>query len=854
MNPALQKLRPSPSAPERTLPALMQLAQAIFPGEGARRMVLLSDGRENLGAALEQAEIAAASQIELNYHALGFEDGSAEVWMESLNAPGEIREGQELELSAAVESSRAMGASLRVFEDDRLIRTIELNLLPGRNEVQITIAAPDSQSVGSFLRFRAQILPDSDTRLQNNESSTFTIVEGPPSILVVEGLPGEGENISQVLNEASMRVSSIPAAQMPTDLAGLAEYASIVLVDVPASQLPPGEMDLLQVYVRDLGKGLVMVGGQESFGPGGYLRTPLEKTLPVDMDVRDKEIQSNLALVLAVDKSGSMGRCHCDNPDLNQSYTPQLSGQPKVDIAKEAVMRAAEAVGEQDYLGVLAFELSAALGSPARAIKDPLALERGISAIQAEGQTNLQAVVQTAYEALEGVEARRKHIILMTDGWVRTGDLNNLAQEMRSKGITLSIVAAGGGSAEYLHALAALGGGEYYPAVNIQEVPDIFLKETIQSVGKYLVEEAFYPIQSAPSPVLRGIDANNLPPLLGYNGTSPKKTARLDLITPRGDPLLASWQYGLGRAAAWTSDLKGQWAIEWLGWDGFARFTTQLVSWTLPSKRAEGLSIEAKLKENQAVVQVRADQPDGSPRNFLSGSVTMIDPSSDVTEIELEQVGAGEYQASAVVDSPGVYLLRVGINEGDQSLGQSTLGVVVPYSPEYKTSGIDQGFLERLTRTTGGGVLEDPGEAFTHNLPQIPSSREIWPFLLLAIAVLFPLDVAVRRLSINRKDLILAKEWLSNLRRSEVKPNAAQPRILRNLHEARARARRPFERTEESGSILKIPKVEEKPGEGAEKAELAEKKGLGEKDESSQQSTDSLSRLREAKKRAQRRE
>lgn len=196
-------------------------------------------------------------------------------------------------------------------------------------------------------------------------------------------------------------------------------------------------------------------------------------------------------------------------------------------------MRAAEAVGDQDYLGVLAFDTQPRWAVPLSKLGDPMALEKGIGAIQAEGQTNLQAGVLAAYEALEKVEARQKHIILLTDGWVRTGDLNNLAQDMRSQGITLSIVAAGDGSAEYLHALAALGGGEYYPAVNIQEVPDIFLKETIQSVGKYLVEEAFFPIQSAPSPVMRGIDSIQLPALLGYNGTSPKKTARLDLITPR---------------------------------------------------------------------------------------------------------------------------------------------------------------------------------------------------------------------------------------------------------------------------------------------------------------------------------
>ncbi len=470
-----------------------------------------------------------------------------------------------------------------------------------------------------------------------------------------------------------------------------------------------------------------------------------------------------------------------------------------------------------------------------------MALEKGIGAIQAEGQTNLQAGVLAAYEALEKVEARQKHIILLTDGWVRTGDLNNLAQDMRSQGITLSIVAAGDGSAEYLHALAALGGGEYYPAVNIQEVPDIFLKETIQSVGKYLVEEAFFPIQSAPSPVMRGIDSIQLPALLGYNGTSPKKTARLDLITPRGDPLLASWQYGLGRAAAFTSDLKGQWAIEWLGWDGFSRFVTQLISWTLPSNRAEGLTFEAKLQGNQALVQVKANLTDGSPRNFLTASATIIDPANQSKELKLEQVGAGEYLAKTGLNSSGVYLVRVGVNDGDQSLGQSTLGLVVPYSPEYKSSGIDQNFLERLSGTTGGGFLQNPVNAFTHDLPQIPSSREIWPFLLIITALLFPFDVAVRRLSLTRKDFELAKAWVMSLRNSQETHESSAPRLLGNLFEARQRARRPIVSREKIEEPVKV-----KTGSDSGRQVSGSKPG------DLIQPTDSLSRLKEAKKRAQR--
>lgn len=773
----------------------LQLAQAILPDEGSRRIVLLSDGRENLGRAIEQSELAAANQIEVSYVPLGHENGRSEVYLESLVSPGEIRRGQEFNLSGEVVSTGISDAELRLFANDRLVKTVELRLLPGSNHFEIPIKAEDylanGQDAGSLLRFKAQAVADLDELLQNNLASSFTIVRGKPSVLIVEDQPGDGQNIAAALDAAGMVPVTVSPHEMPNALDKLADYESILLVGVPAGSLPEGVMNTLQVYVRDLGKGLVMVGGPESFGAGGYLRTPLEKALPVDMDVRDKEIQSNLALVLAVDKSGSMGRCHCDNPDLNQTYTPQLTGQAKVDIAKEAVMRASAALSEQDLLGVLAFDTQPRWAVDLGPLVDQVDLENSISAFQAEGQTNLQAGIMAAYNALQKVQARRKHIILMTDGWVRTGELNSLAQEMRDQGITLSIVAAGEGSAEYLSSLATLGGGAFYPATNIQNVPDIFLKETIQSVGEYVIEEPFFPIQSAPSAVMRGLDPSTMPPLLGYNGTSAKKTARLDLITPRGDPLLASWQYGLGRTAIWTSDLKGQWAARWLGWDGFPRFVSQLVGWTLPADKAEGLSIEAALRDNEAIISVEAANPDGSPRNFLSGSVSLIDPDYNQKELAIKQVGSGKYEARSQVSMPGVYLVRVGINDGDQSLGQSTLGLVVPYSPEYKTSGVDRALLSQLAFITGGRELAESADAFVQNLPSIPSTREIWLPLLILAALLFPIDVGVRRLTLRRKDLSQAADWVkSALPTSSRQTRAPQPRLLSNLFEARQRVRR----------------------------------------------------------------
>ncbi len=833
---------------ERTLPGLtsvpvtvrtdvagaLQLALALFPDEGAKRLVLFSDGRENLSHALAQAELAAAHDIELSFVPLGGPEGDVEVLVEVLDAPTDVRQGQGFDLTVVIHSTAQVGATLRVFGDGQLFHSQEVRLQTGVNRFLIPVEAAET----GFRRFRAQVVPDADTRLQNNKASAFTVVHGPPRVLLVGGQPVEGDNLAQALRAAEMDVELLPPGELPTTLPELAAFDAVLLANVPAAALPSGAMEVLQVYVRDLGRGLLMTGGEDAFGAGGYLRTPLEEVLPVDMDVRTREQAPNLALVLAVDKSGSMGRCHCDNPDLNQSYARREVGQPKVDIAKEAVMRAAGALGQQDYIGVVAFDDAARWAIEVQQLMDFVTLEGAIGGIQAVGQTNMRAGVEAAYDALQATEARLKHVILLTDGWVHAGELTALAREMREQGITLSVVAAGGGSAEYLAGLAQSGGGRYYPAVDILRVPDFFLKETVKAVGQYIVEEPFYPLPSSPSPVLRGLDPAALPLLLGYNGTTPKGTARLALSTPRGDPLLATWQYGLGRAAAWTSDLKGQWATDWVSWPGFARFAAQLVGWTLPAPQVEGITAQAALEDDRAAVRVEATDKAGRPLNFLDVSAVLIGPDLERTEVVLAQVGAGRYEALVELAQPGTYLVQLGVSEGGEAMGQQTLGLVVPYSPEYKASGTNRTLLSELARLTGGGELPEPVAAFLHNLPSADFAREIWGTLLLIVALLFPLDVAVRRVMLGPQDFRRAMAWLRERLPARRERAARRGRVLGQLFQARDRVR---QRRSRAGA----PPPTAPP--------LAPTEPPTEPTPSPAPSTDdALARLREAKRRARR--
>jgi hypothetical protein len=539
---------------------------------------------------------------------------------------------------------------------------------------------------------------------------------------------------------------------------------------------------------------------------------------------------------------------------LNQTYTRQESGQPKVDIAKEAIMRAAGALGDQDFLGVVAFDNAARWAVKTQRLVDPSSLENAIGGIPAQGQTNLQTGVEAAYESLLKVDAKRKHIILLTDGWVHQTALLSKAKQMQQDGITVSVVAAGGGSARYLKELAQSGGGSYYPAADILMVPDFFLKETVTAVGRYIIEEQFYPLPGMNSPILANLDPTTLPPLYGYNGTTPKRTARLDLITPQGDPLLATWQYGLGRAAAWTSDVETRWATQWLTWEEFPRFAAQLVSWTLPAPKVEGLIASTRVEENRGVIELEISDQTGKPLNFLYTHATLVGPDLSVLESELAQTEPGHYRADLTLSQPGTYLIRVGVNDGDTSLGQAILGLVVSYSPEYRTSGTDLPFLRELARITGGRELAKPIAAFNHNLDAVTKVSDIWQPLLLIVALLFPLDVAIRRVMLGRSDYQKAADWLKNHLpwQNKISQKIGKPdNLLGDLFVARNQARRRQERgtqRHEDNENME-PSAKLWPHQSANLHTSRPNE-----DSQNVSSENTLSRLRDAKKRARREE
>ncbi|HET7030902.1 MAG TPA: VWA domain-containing protein [Candidatus Limnocylindrales bacterium] len=759
------------STPVRTatdIGAALRLASALFPDDAQKRIVLLSDGNDTTGSGQTEAALAAARGVQIETRAIGI--GAAdEVVVNRLTTPSTAKIGEELEAVVEVTSTADQPATIRLYADGGQVAVKTVDLTAGSNRVTFLIKPTET----GFHTFRAVVEAGRDTFSQNNRADSDTIVNGEPRVLVLAGDEKVADELVGALKTEHQGVDTLIPEQLPTGVDGLLAWDSIVLVDVSRLRLTTNQLEAIQQYVRDFGRGLVMIGGPKSYGAGGYTDTPIEETLPVDMGVKDKQKQPDVALVVVIDKSGSMDACHCNTFGNGQpGGGTGIQGVRKVDIGKEAILRAAAAMTARDQLGVVAFDESAHWVVQTQPLGNIGDLRGAIGGIQPLGQTNIFAGLDQAVQSLESSTATRRHIILLTDGWSTSGQYDAILARMKAAGITLSTVGAGGGANPFLQTLAKNGGGRFYPAANPASIPDIFLKETQQVAGQQIVEERFNPILTSQSPILRGIDA--LPQLLGYNGTTAKSAAQTVLVTPRDDPLLAQWQYGLGRSVAWTSDSTGRWAKGWLGWQGFSKFFSQLVSWTFPGEETGGIEATFVTDGNQTKLRVESVAEDGSPRDFYSTAVAMTTPDLTSKAIGLAQVAPGVYEAPIGELDPGAYVIRVSqTRPGDTPLGR-TLGLVAPTPAEYRFLGTNESFLATLRSATAGREVDAPEEVWVHDLRVNAATTDLWPLLLIIALLLWPLDIALRRVSIGRRELGDARRWLAGGWRRSVAPRTVE--------------------------------------------------------------------------------
>lgn len=727
----------------------LRLSQGVLGSEQRRRVVLFTDGRQTSGDAVAAAEELAEAGVPVDVVPIGG-GVAADVLVEQVQAPSRVREGEAYDVVGVLRNTGADPVDVEVItsadgeEVDRRTVTAE----PGRTELTI----PRVAEADGTVRYEMRIATSSSAVPENDVARTAVQVDGPPKVLVVAGEEGAADELRAALEASSVPVDLVDAGSgsLPS-LDRLLDYESTVLVDVPAPLLGETGMQTLDAYVRDAGRGLVAIGGEDSFGMGDYDGTTLEELLPVFARVRDPKRRPSVAEALVVDVSGSMAACHCRQDGFAGGMGGEIveGGVNKTDITKEGVARAIDALSPSDTVGVLAFNAEAEWVLPLQKVPDAGVVDDALARLHPDGPTDVVNALQEAIAGLKDVNARLRHIVLFTDGFSEDPRMIEVSQQAAEAGITLSVVATGEGTGEVLERMAEAGGGRFYPGRDLSSIPDILVNE-VQLVARPIITEGvFTPVLSALHASVEGLEAT--PPLLGYLATTEKPTATTVLrVGEQNDPLLATWQAGVGTAVAWTSDATSRWSQQWVTWQQYATFWSEVVRSTFPATTAPGYGVEATVTAGTLDVEVTAAE--ALPED-VTATATVTLPDGDRVEVDLERTGLDTFAASVPGGGEGVYAVSVRLSRGDEVLYRDTTTAIRSYSPEYAPTADDAGLLEAIAAAGDGRFDPQAATAFAPDgLEPGRTTRALWTWLALLALLMLPLDVGLRRLRLERED------------------------------------------------------------------------------------------------------
>ncbi|QDU79157.1 von Willebrand factor type A domain protein [Polystyrenella longa] len=717
--------RDPPTDPRRgtNIAQAIETARAAIPPHYVPRIVILTEGNETAGSALETA---AYSDIPIYTVPLPGRD-DPEVQVSEVLVPAQVAQGEPFYVEVVINSNHDDEIDIQMFRGPHKVVEETQKITAGENRFRFRQTVERER----LAEFSAAIQPKQDTFVDNNQASGLVYAIGKPRVLLVDSQPEQSQFLAWALEEEGINVDTRPPEGLPDTLSDLQNYEAILISNVPATDLSTHKMDIIRTYVSELGGGLIMLGGDQSFGLGGYYKTVMEEVLPVRSDFEKEKEKPSLAMVLIIDKSGSMG------------------GQ-KIELAKEAAVSAVELLGPRDQIGVIAFEGSSYWASEIRPRSEKSTLVNSIRSIEAGGGTTMYPAMDMAYTGLQSVAAKLKHVIILTDGHSSPGDFAGISQTMASSRITLSTVGVGDGADQnMLQEIAQIGKGRYYFTTDPASIPQIFAKETMTASKSAINEEPFIPQQIRSTPVLDDTDIGNAPFLLGYVITRPKATSEIILSSEAGDPLLVWWRYGLGMSVAFTSDANSRWAAEWLSWPGYSKFWAQLVRHTMRKSENRGVNVDLTRQDQTASLEIDAVNLMGQFLNNAETELTLIDPLLKKQNISLDQIGPGKYKTSFDVLKPGAYHLELTQKQSGQIQFQQSRGLIVGYPDELRLKPTNTELLESLAEMSGGKYDPTVEEIFQNKTQTVGRPTPLWPYLLAAALLLFLIDVALRRIDLS---------------------------------------------------------------------------------------------------------
>jgi uncharacterized membrane protein/Mg-chelatase subunit ChlD len=771
--------------------AAMKLAQASFPEDSAKRVVIVTDGNENQGDARSVAQALADAGIGIDVVPVSM-TSRAEVAVEKVTLPTDIRKGQPIEARVVVNNyseptdqnngGRITG-TLKVMRHsgqlEEMLSEQEVTLEPGKNvfSFEHKIDQP------AMYTYKANFSPKNaadDLMTKNNEATAFTHVRGKGHVLIIENSENKGELdfLSESLKRMNLEVTTQATDQLFTSLAELQAYDCIILGNTPRasgndndiSAFSDEQVEMLVRNTEQMGAGLVMIGGQESFGAGGWANSELEKAMPVDFQIKNSEVKAVGALVMMMHAS-----------ELAQgNYWQKVVGH-----------EALKALGPADYCGLIQW-------NDMRGGDDWLWKQKGSGLVRIGNQQKaflgrldrmtpgdmpaFEPAMKLALAEFSKCPAAVKHMIAISDGDPSPPTAGTLALYKKA-GIQVSTVAVGthgpAGSTP-LQQIANATGGKYYVVTNAKALPRIYQREA-RKVAKPLIKDlpsGASPQIDYPHEMLSGIN-DPLPPITGFVMTTVKDNPLVEVsmrmpksigVEPENSVILASWTYGLGRTAVFTTDSGKRWTNKWTEWPNYDKFFGQMIRWSMRPVNEQGeFTVGTDIKDGKVRVVITAVDKEKEDEflNFLAMSATAVGPDMKPFDVTVKQVAPGRYVGEFDSSAAGNYFVTINPGQkkdGKDRFGPIRTGISVPYSSEFRERETNLALLKQLAslKPRGGeegqiatGDLTQPDglvekfNSFRHNLTKAISSQDAWQWFLVIGAVLFFADVFVRRVAFS---------------------------------------------------------------------------------------------------------
>ena len=837
----LQKIHAVIGTERTDLAGAVRLASAAFPETGQKRIVLLSDGNENMGDAISAVLAAKPLGVTVDVVPMGAVRAN-DVSIQKLGLPNNLKEGQTFEVKIFAQADQAQRAKIRLFRNNQFMDEQTVELTAGKN----LFSFPQTLEVPGFYSYDIQIEGEFDDLPQNNRAVNFTYVRGDPTILIASSDPESDQQLAEALRQSRLEVRVVNAETgFPGTLAEMQTYDAIFLSNVEAGQLGIEGMRLLESAVRDFGVGLVCIGGDQAFAAGGYRNTPLETVLPVDMELSSKKVLPSGALVLVVHAT--------EFPNGNQ-------------WARDIAFAALNSLGPQDEMGIVLWDGSDSWLFELQKVGDKRAMGRAIAGMNPGDMVSFQKVMTMAHEGLKKSTGSIKHMVVFSDG-DPTAPTQQQVTDIVGDKITISTVMIGGHVApDTMTWMAEMGRGRFYDVRSPSALPQIFIKEAAVILKSAIFEEPFEPQVAASSELIRGIGGDEMPRLLGYVATTAKPRAETPLLSQKGDPVLAHWQFGLGRAVAFTSDAKAKWAQQWLNWPKYRQFWSQVAQWSLRKLENTEFNTEVNVDRGEGTISVEALDSEGNFRNFLNLETVVVSPKGERVTVQLEQTGPGQYQGRFPTKEVGAYLINLLEKQNGQLQGSQVLGASVNYSPEFAASEPNINLLRRIAETGGGQMLDlsvPSLNPFEFNRQKTFQPRDLWEWLLRLAIIIFPIDVGIRRIQLDRAEWAKATEslrrallfWRPAKRRPEADESLGALLARREQVRAKTTTQPPVEPRPDLFQPVNAPSAGDDFGGGAKASPPAEAPGSAQKKgpEKAGPAEGTTSRLLEAKRRAQKR-